>query len=149
TQISGTGNTTFGGAVDLAATTGNALDVTTVAVIVDAGVTSAGGDLLLTTDNIAIDTLAGSLDATATGIITIQNLSASRTINLGTDSAGSLSLTAAELNRLTAAVVRVGSSSSGDMTLSAAIAPTGTSVLHLISGAGLSGPGSVVISDLA
>src|SRR5262249_54983916 len=71
--------------------------------------------------------------STSAGIVTLEPFTASRTIDLGTNSAGNLGLTNAELNEVTAGVLRIGSSSfTGNITVSAAITPTHVRALSLI-----------------
>ena len=56
-------------------------------------------------------------------------------MNLGAaDAAGTLGLTDAELDTVTAGTLRVGSATSGNMTVSAALTPAGSTTLSLISG---------------
>jgi hypothetical protein len=71
-------------------------------------------------------------------IATLRPKTAGQAINLGgADAAGTLGLTAAELNRITAGTLRIGDSTAGLITISQAISPSGTSTLDLVSGAGV------------
>jgi Ca2+-binding RTX toxin-like protein len=114
------------------------------------GITSANHDITLTADNLDIQQpiSAGS------GIVTLQPLSAGRTIGLGSaDSASVLGLTEAELDHVTAGALRIGSSNSGTIALNAEVNPTGTSQLELVTGADIQdnniGSTDVRVSKLA
>ncbi|MDB5386215.1 MAG: Extracellular serine protease precursor [Planctomycetaceae bacterium] len=115
-------------------------------------VQSAGGDVTFNTNDIAVDTTSASITATATGNVTIRNFTAGRTIDLGTNSAGSLGITDAELDRVTqAAVIRIGrradGQDSGTITVSAGpINAANVSTLHLISGNNITETGSGFIT---
>ena len=79
--------------------------------------------------------LAGTLTATST--VTLQPSSAGRLVNLGstTDVAvNTLELSDAELDRITAGILKVGGSNAGAITISQPIHPAGTSTLHLLTG---------------
>src|SRR5581483_10889595 len=73
---------------------------------------------------------------TATGAIaTLRQNTNGQLINLGgADAAGTLGLTNAELSTITAGTLRIGNVSAGNMTISADIAPAGTSTLSLQTG---------------
>ncbi|MCB9940311.1 MAG: autotransporter-associated beta strand repeat-containing protein [Planctomycetaceae bacterium] len=73
----------------------------------------------------------------STGPVIIENRTAGRAIDLGTKSPGTLGLTDAELNRVSGGVLRVGTLSSGSITLSGPITPAGISTLSLLSGGGV------------
>ena len=153
THLSGTGTTTFNGATNLTTGAGvTALDLSTPRVVVNAAVTTTGGDINIQTDVLDIHTLLGALDATAaTGIVTIITHTNGRTIELGGNGAGRLALSDAELDRITAAILRIGDANSGPIVVSNVVDPVGTDVLHLTTGAGIaaSGTGAIVETNLA
>jgi|GEM_PF-943247 len=119
-----------------------------------ATVQSAGGTIIVNTDDIAINTTSATINAGA-GIVTVRNTSANRQIDLGTNTTGQLSLTDAELDRITAGRVRVGrndANQSGAITISDAIDNTlSFSTLHLITGSTVDdgATGSIVEISLA
>jgi filamentous hemagglutinin len=71
-----------------------------------------------------------------TNLVVLKPTSSGRPVNLGPtmDPAGSLNLSQAELNTITAGVLRIGSSTAGDMTLIAALVAPGPQTLSLVSG---------------
>ena len=80
-------------------------------------------------------TLTGATTATG-AIATLQPNTAGQFVNLGAaDAAGTLGLIDAELDTVTAGTLRVGRANSGNMTVSAALTPAGSTTLSLISGA--------------
>ena len=90
-----------------------------------------GGDFTATADNI----LVGGPVLVGAGKATLQPSTAGTKIDLGgADAAGVLGLTAAEISFISAGTIVVGNSTAGDLTVSAAIAPAGTSQLELVSG---------------
>src|SRR5262249_57831266 len=96
-----------------------------------ADILSGGGNLYIQADN---QVLNGTTNA-GSGRATLRQSSPGVLINLGgADAAATLGLTAAELNSVTAAVLEVGSVTSGNMSVTAAIAPTGAPVLALTTG---------------
>ncbi len=72
-------------------------------------VTSGSGTITLTADNISIANTAALVSASA---VTLQPQTVSRAINLGTETSGQLSLTDAELDRITAGTLQIGTTSS-------------------------------------
>lgn len=80
--------------------------------------------------------------------MTLQNATAGRAVNLGTESAGQLSITDTELDRITAGAVQVGGPSAGALSVSAAITPGATNTLTLFTGAGISETGTIVVTSL-
>jgi hypothetical protein len=102
-------------------------------------VQSAGGDVIFNTNDFVANTSTAAVTASASGIVTIRNSSAGRTIDLGTDTAGTLGITDAELDLVTAQAIRIGRRdvgfASGNLTVSAGpIDAANSSILHLISG---------------
>jgi hypothetical protein len=87
------------------------------------------GAITVTADDVA---LAGTVGTG--GIVTVRPVSAGRAIDLGTNTAGSLSLTDAELNQITAGTLDLGDEDSGDMSITAAIALASSTDVELRSG---------------
>ncbi len=145
----GTGDVAVSGAL----TTGSGTAAGTIGLIskglltISAALSTQNQDITLTTDKLA---LTGSLDA-GTAIATVTIATAARGIDLGSTGAStsSLDISDAELKKLTAGTLRIGSSSAGAISISAAIAPTGTDTLHLRSGAGISQTGAITVANLA
>jgi hypothetical protein len=96
----------------------------------NSNVTGTGG-VTYTADSM---TLSGSSTTTATGAIaTLQPNTAGVAINIA-GGGGTFNLTSAELDTITAGILRVGRANSGNVTINGAIAPAGTNSLSLISG---------------
>jgi len=120
---------TFSGAVSL--TGGNTLSVAATTINVNAAVTTTNSDISLSANEMEI---AASIDA-GTGIVTLAPLTASQLIDLGgVDAAGTLGLTDAEIDQITAGILRIGSSDAGSITFSDVITSTETDTLSLITG---------------
>jgi hypothetical protein len=97
--------------------------------------TISGPAVNVTADNQALG--GGTINA-GTGIATLAPATAGRAISLGTETAGSLSLTDAEIGTVTTGgSVRVGSASAGNVGLNGAIAPASASELWLQTGAAI------------
>ncbi|WP_417680297.1 filamentous hemagglutinin N-terminal domain-containing protein [Roseibium sp.] len=140
-------NNTVDGAYDLTVNSGGTLTVggliggttalTSFAANADAVTIAAGSGIA--TDNGAIDlsadsmSIAGAVNA-GTGIVTLAPGTVGRTISLGTEVVGSLSLTDAEIDLITAGILRIGSSDAGSITFNGTISPANTSTLSLITG---------------
>jgi hypothetical protein len=123
-------------------------------IAIDPGVsvTSNNGDITLA----ALDfQLSGTINS-GTAVTTLENSTANRQIDVGTNTAGKIGLTQSELNNVTAAVLHIGSGTAGDINVSAAISGlTGTNVLALLTGgniteaaAGALGTGAAHIPNL-
>jgi len=106
----------------------------------------------------AIHLIADALDITqplsaGSGIVDLEPFTSNRSIDLGTKTIGTLGLTGAELDEITAGVLRIGSSSfTGNVTVSAAINDSAANwnTLSLISGGMISETdGALVVSNLA
>jgi Ca2+-binding RTX toxin-like protein len=96
------------------------------------GIATTKGDITLAADNLDIQQQINA----GVGVVTLRPLSAGRAISLGgADSASQLGLTDAELDHVTAGVVRVGNSDAGTIGVDAAISLAGTSQLELVTGA--------------
>lgn len=143
------GAITIGGALS----TGSGSDAGTLSastkglLTVNATITTQNQDITLTADRL---NLTGSVNA-GTATATLTTATAARGIDLGsaTDAGSGLEISSAELNRVTAGTIRIGSSSVGAISMTGAIAPTGSSTLHLRSGAGISQTGTVTVTNLA
>ncbi len=94
---------------------------------------SAGGAITLGGGSFSV---LGTIDS-GTGITTLQNSAAGQAIDLGTASAGGIGFTQAELNAITASTLRIGSLTSGLLTVSAAISTPGNIPLALLAGTGI------------
>ncbi len=110
-----------------------------------AGIIGTGG-VTLTADNVSIaDTVAAGPTAL------LQPFQAGTLINLGGADAGgtpgTLGLTDGELDLVTAGIIQIGNATAGDITVSAAISPAGTSQLELVTGAGVL-DGSAGLDDI-
>lgn len=123
------GTALFGGAVG-GTTQLTSLDVIANIIQNDAGITTNGGDITFTADDMVLTSTVNA----AGGIVTLAELTAGQEIDLGTNTAGKLGLTNAELSGVTGNVVRVGSSDAGDITVSSSIALSDISTLSLITG---------------
>jgi hypothetical protein len=113
-----------------------------------ASVQSRNGPITLS----ALDfSLAGAVNS-GSAATTLANSTAGRQIDLGTNTPGKIGLTQAELDNITAAVLRIGTSSAGDITISAAItSPLTWNVLSLFTGSFITevAPfGSLTVSNL-
>lgn len=147
--------TTNNGAITIGGTlsTGSGSDAGTLSastkglLTVSAAITTQNQDITLNADRL---NLTGSVNA-GTATATLTTATAARGIDLGsaTDAGSGLEISSAELNRVTAGTIRIGSSSAGSVSVSSAIAPTGSSTLHLRSGAGISQTGTVTVTNLA
>ena len=131
--------------------------------IVIGGVINPGGVLSLDAESLTInaalnsattatftaDTMAINAAVIANSLV-LQPATAARAVNLGTESAGDLSLTGAELNRITAVVgLQVGNAAAGVVTLSAALAPTGVNTLSIFGSVVTNiGAGAISVANL-
>jgi hypothetical protein len=109
--------------------------------------------ITITGDSMIFDaTVASHVVINSSGsIVTLQPLTAGTPINLGgNNTAGVLGLTNAELNDFTTGALHIGDSTAGTITVSAPVAPSKTSTLALITGAGIttSGSGALTIANL-
>ncbi|MCY2986903.1 MAG: hypothetical protein NTY19_03435, partial [Planctomycetota bacterium] len=116
-------------------------------------IASGGGAITITADNVSLDNPAPTAINATGGTVTIQNVSANRPLDLGTDTVGNLALTDAELDTITAGKLVLGSGTAGAITVSQDIALTDTptiATLRLNTGSTVTGiAGGLVVSDLA
>jgi hypothetical protein len=140
------GLTTNNGTITLAAGADSLL--TSVAAI-------TGSSATLTADRMNLAGGTINVGSGATNIVSLRPDSAGRLINLGSaaDAAvNTLELSDAELDTITAGLLRIGRSDAGAITISAAItAPAGYSTLHLTSADAIaeSGSGAIAVGNLA
>lgn len=109
----------------------SSLAITADTINVNATTSTADGSILFSANamSIAAEINAGS------DIVTLQPLSAGQLIDLGgADAAGTLGLTDAEIDRITAGILRIGSSNAGTISFTSLISPAGTDKLSLITG---------------
>lgn len=158
------GNITVQGSGSEVNTTGGAINLTTSAAgsftlaagsRVDStlsGPDSNGGPITISADDM---TIADSISASHKGLVTLQQAGVlTRNIDLGTDSSGNLGLTDAELDHVTADILRVGRSDNpGSLTVTNSITQTGSgyATLSLRAGGPVSetGLGSLTQTNLA
>ena len=122
-------------------TDANSVTVGTVSGI--SGITTNNGAVTVTADDMNILQAINS----GTGITTLDTTNAGRPIDLGTNTGGTLGLTSAELDLVTAGVLRVGNASSGSILVSSAIAPANTNTLSLINNGTVSQNAGATITE--
>ncbi|HSH95088.1 MAG TPA: filamentous hemagglutinin N-terminal domain-containing protein, partial [Roseimicrobium sp.] len=128
---------TSGVDLDLSTVGAGAIQVTNTAgnLTVSGGtVVTGGGNITLLTDDIG---LTGAVGAGA-GTVSIAQITATRAIDVGTDTVGSLSLTDGEIDLITANVLQIGDAASGNLSVTAAITPAAATNLRLTSGGSIS-----------
>ncbi|MFM9959810.1 MAG: beta strand repeat-containing protein, partial [Planctomycetaceae bacterium] len=119
---------------DVTFASGNSLLATAESITIGASAdltTSGTGIITLIADNIAID---GTSTLVSASTVTLQQQTAARAIDLGTETSGQLSLTNTELNRVTAGTLQIGDANSGAITVSAAISRSDATHLSLTTG---------------
>ncbi len=110
--------------------------------------TTSGGFNVLRADKMRLE---GTIEA-PDGVVALLPQNFGKAIQLGSTNdttSNTLELSDAELDRITADVLQIGSSATGNMNISAAISPAGTSVLHLTSGGEVTQSGSLAAAELA
>lgn len=109
---------------------------------------ATGGTGTVTLSADAMD-VSGTMSS-ASGIVALRPRTAGRLVNLGSEDASSLSLTDAELDKITAGTLRLGSSDAGATTITAALTPLNAGTLSLLSGGTVSqsGAGAVTVTNL-
>jgi hypothetical protein len=150
--ISGPGNITTSSAADISSTSGSVSITSTGASLTLDRSVSAATAISLTANRLALGATIGT--TSASGVVTISPQSNSRVINLGTENSDHLSLTSSELNQVSAGTLRIGAlngSNSGNINVTAAIAPSGVSTLALRTTGTVesSGSGSITEVNLA
>ncbi len=129
--------TSGGGAVTVTGTGGTGGASNTGIQVEDAGVSIStatnGGNLTLVADGI---NFAGPVAANGSSTVTLKKKTNGSLIDLGAaDSAGTLGLTDAELDRVTCGTLVIGDSNSGSITVSADVTRTASTAMQLISAA--------------
>lgn len=136
---------------DISATTGVTLTVNgtnNLAVIAAAAnIKSTGGGIAVIADNLD---LSGTITAPGQAVTLAQRTNG-QLINLGGgDAAGTLGLTASEINNVTADKLVIGNPNSGAITISADVSATNVSTVHLITGSSIQGTvGGISANQLA
>jgi filamentous hemagglutinin family protein len=121
------------------------LQAADLAITSTGSVTAAAGNVTLRADGMD---LSGAVSTS--GTLTLTTSSTGRDIDLGAaGSASALQLSDAELDRLTANLLRVETSGSGNITISAAVSPANAGTLYLLAGGGVSQTAGLTISNLA
>ncbi len=96
--------------------------------------TNAAGDISITTDNLIIAASAVASPLISGGTVSIKQLTNGRQVDLGTADATKLSITAADLDRISADSLVLGDANSGAITVSTALNPANLGALTLTSG---------------
>ena len=110
--------------------------------------TTGTGTISITADRIH---LGSSVNAGANAVTLVPETSGT-TIGLGSaDASGRLGLTDDELDRVTAGVLRIGSENAGAISITQAINPAGTDILHLFTGGTVDAgdTGAIAVEQLA
>jgi hypothetical protein len=116
---------------------------------VTGGSTNVGAPVSSTFGSVTIisDSMNLGAPVTGEGSVTLQPLTANRPIELGSENAAALSITAAEVNQVTASSLVIGNTSAGPLTVTAPIAPTGVTNLFLQSGGAITqSPGATIVT---
>lgn len=93
------------------------------------GLFGGAGGVVIAADNMI---LPDNIVMQSNGQTTLKPVTAGRAIDLGTETAGKLSLTDAELDLITASTLTIGSATSGTITVSAPISPANYPTLALV-----------------
>ena len=146
--------TSGGGDVQVTGITGGSGVSAGIALQHTSSITTAtnGGTITLATDSLRIDATA-SVAASASSSVTIRQYTNGANIDLGgVDSAGTLGVSDNELNTITAGTVMIGDTNSGDINVSSTINvadnTTPIPVLKLVTGAAITGSGSLTVNSL-
>ncbi|WP_173012493.1 MBG domain-containing protein [Niveispirillum sp. SYP-B3756] len=99
---------------------------------------------------LSADTMDLSGPVSASGTVTLTTTSTGRDIDLGAAGTGTaLQLSDAALDRVTASLLRVETSGSGTIGISAAVGPANSSTLYLLAGGGVSQAAGLTMANLA
>ncbi|HUT92787.1 MAG TPA: hypothetical protein VMY37_25055 [Thermoguttaceae bacterium] len=133
---------TGGGSITLATGTGDTgLLTLTSGGATPGSIASGGGPVVINADDLAIDNPAGTAIDAGSGRVTIRpadSADAARQIDLGSNAAGRLGITDAELDRITTTgVVEIGETYAGDVMLTASLSPQNFGTLRINSSGSL------------
>ncbi len=107
------------------------------------GLSAGNNPITLTADGIDLPSLLSS----GTARLTLQPLTAGRLIDLGTKTAGKLALDASDLANVTAGTLQIGRANAGAIDITAAVAPTATT-LALVNNGAIGGIGALAVPNL-
>ena len=148
-----------GGAVNVSATGGSGGGDYALILVVNATIASGGtAALTISADSVYVETGAGyegtlRAGTAGDGTVTLGPKTAGTLIDLGgADVLGvapTLGLSDAELDRITAGVVVVGTSTAGGVTVSANVSPANAPQLELVTGGSIGGTGTITATRLA
>lgn len=116
------------------------------------GISAPAGRVRLSVDDLMMDPAsAGIQTAAGTESVVINTYTAGRAISLGLDVPGQLGLTDTELDQIQAAMLEVGSSTAGSISIAGPIDPTYVSSMSLMTGGDVSqtAGGGITIPQLA
>lgn len=129
----GSGTITIEGIRPVASTVGFAFNALGASRLIH---TAGVGNVVVNADSINLSTTC-VVDVGPSNAVTLRPYTAGRGINLGAADNGQLGLTDAELDRVTAGTLNLGSTSSGTLTVSLAQSRPASTVVNLISGANI------------
>ncbi len=145
-----------GGVGSSITTTGPVINITTGAAgifTLDSGagglVTTTNQPINITADDVVI--VAPAAITAGSGLVTIKQVTGTRNIDLGTNTAGQLGLTDAELDLITSSRLVIGATvNTGNINVTAPISRAGVATLSLLSGGTISntGAGSLAVTNL-
>ncbi|MHC4877407.1 MAG: beta strand repeat-containing protein, partial [Planctomycetota bacterium] len=152
-DVTVTGNVTLATAAAIsAASTATIRNASSTTFSSNASLTTADHLITLETDNLALDT-SGSPATISSGLARtiIRPDTAGRTVVVGTAPAGSLALSDAELARIEAGILELGSASTGAVTVAASITPAAVDTLHVRTNSSVDtvGGAGITVSGLA
>jgi len=131
--LSVTGNATVAAAGMNAGSGSITLSTTVANAVLNVAGNITAGNVTLVADAL---TIAAAINTGSSGTVAIKPVTANQSIDLGgADAAGTLGLTGAELNRITAGTLNIGDVSTGNVTASADIALSAGTNVHLVGSA--------------
>ncbi len=144
-QSSGQLNTTGTASVLLTGTAGNTSSFG-ITLQNPSSLTLTGATNTLVADSVNIDTTGGTIAAGA-NTVTVRPQTGGTTINLaGADAVGTLGLTDAELDRITAGTISIGDANNGAISVSGDITRSAATVMNLTGGGAISFAGGQFVS---
>ncbi|MDY3562373.1 hypothetical protein R5W23_003839 [Gemmata sp. JC673] len=135
--VASNGNLTFAAGRSLTTSGADLALTSTNGTLTVAGLATSGGNITLSADavNVPMGAMVDAGADPARSTVTVQPASNAISIALGgPDGPGTLGLTDAELDALTARVLRIGNATAGSIVISAAISVGGSSQLELVTG---------------